>query len=94
MKTTITLSDFRYNFYRSERKEQFSYDALGAIFEHLEEMDCELELDIIAICCDFTEYEDINEVKKEYDFIDDLEELKEHTLVLELEKGGLVIQNF
>lgn len=42
------------------RAHQFSYDALDAIFERIEDLECDtearIELDVIALCCDFTEY--------------------------------------
>jgi hypothetical protein len=38
----------------------FSYEGLGALFEYLTEYEedtgAELELDVVAICCDFDEY--------------------------------------
>jgi len=59
MKQTIGIHDFRNAFLSSSRREQFSYDALGLIFESLAELEEgtgeEIELDIVAICCDFCE---------------------------------------
>ena len=59
MKQTIGLSQFRDAFFRCNRGEQFSYEALELIFEHLEqyENDCgvEMELDVVAICCEYEE---------------------------------------
>ena len=58
MKTQVYLSDFR-DAFQSVRPDNFSYEGLGVLFDYLEsyEDDCgqELELDIIAICCDFIE---------------------------------------
>ena len=56
MKTTISsATQFRQAFYAAGRGEQFSYEALGLLFEYLEECDPEMELDIIGICCDYSE---------------------------------------
>ena len=59
MKTTIDLYDFRDAFYRMGRKTNFSYEGLEILFEYLEELeegtDQEIELDVIALCCDFSE---------------------------------------
>ena len=55
MKTTISKSDFRDAFYRAGRASQFSYEALGMIYEYLEELDEDGELDVIAVCCEFSE---------------------------------------
>jgi hypothetical protein len=56
MKTTIdTAGQFRDQFAQCGRKDQFSYEALGLLFDYLEEIDPDMELDVIAICCDYTE---------------------------------------
>jgi len=58
MKTTVSVYDFREAFQRV-RPNQFSYAALGDLFEYLENWEessgDEMELDVIAICCDFAE---------------------------------------
>ena len=38
MKTTLSVYDFRDAFTRAGRKDQFSYDALGLIYDYLEEI--------------------------------------------------------
>lgn len=64
MKTTVSLYDFREAFRTCGRAEQFSYEGLEVLFDYLEsyEEDTgeELELDVVALCCDF--YEDTVEV--------------------------------
>jgi hypothetical protein len=55
MKTTVTLSDFRDAFRACDRQDQFSYEALGLLFNYFEELDPDMELDPIAICCDYSE---------------------------------------
>lgn len=55
MKTTLSVSDFRDAFVRMDRKNQFSYEAYGLIYDFLEEVDPDWELDVIAVCCDFDE---------------------------------------
>jgi hypothetical protein len=37
------------------RVNQFSYEGLGALFDYMEEADPNAELDVIALCCDFSE---------------------------------------
>lgn len=64
MKNTVDLYQFR-NEFQAIRPNNFSYEGLGVLFDYLEEYesDCgeELELDVIALCCDFSEdhYSDI-----------------------------------
>ncbi len=55
MKTTVSVSDFRDTFAQMDRKNQFTYEALGLIYEFLEDIDPDWELDVIAVCCDFDE---------------------------------------
>ena len=59
MKQTINIYDFRDAFRKMDRASNFSYEALGLLFNHLEayEEDTgeEMELDVIAICCDYSE---------------------------------------
>ena len=63
MKTTVNRYDFERAFSDAGRKDQFSYDGLKALFEYLEQLEQdtgeELELDVIALCCDY--YEDTPE---------------------------------
>ena len=57
MKTTLSVYDFRDAFHRCGRGNQFSYDALGIIYDWLEENDPDCELDVIGLCCDLAEDE-------------------------------------
>jgi len=58
MKTTVSLYDFRREFEQC-RPNNFSYEALGLLFAYFEEpeegMGQEIELDVIAICCEYAE---------------------------------------
>ena len=85
---TINLEDFRQAFRNMDRGEQFSYEALELIFNHLEECDPDFELDVIAICCDFTEG-DFQEVANELD--DDETELAEECKGLDEQETAQII---
>jgi hypothetical protein len=69
MKTTVYLNEFR-DYFNQIRPNNFSYEGLGILFDYLEEYEEstgeELELDVIAICCDFSE-EDFTDIAKSYD---------------------------
>jgi hypothetical protein len=56
---TLSKSSFIDAFKQSSRKDQFSYEALEAIFDYLEDYSDitgeNVELDIIAICCEWAE---------------------------------------
>ena len=63
IQTIDNASQFRDEFHRCGRGEQFSYEGLGILFDYLEDMGEDIELDVIALCCDFAEqhYSDIAE---------------------------------
>ena len=52
---TINVSNFRDAFRACGRKDQFSYEGLGVLFEYFEEIDPDFDLDVIALCCDYSE---------------------------------------
>jgi len=58
MYETVNLSSFT-NAFAKVRPDNFTYEALELIYEFLttyeDETNMEIELDVIAICCDFTE---------------------------------------
>jgi hypothetical protein len=54
MKQTINSSDFIQSFHSYNRYDQFGYEALNILFEYFEEVNPDMELDVIAICCDYS----------------------------------------
>ena len=101
MKSTITEWDFVNAFDQMNRSENFSVAGRKALFELLEEISPDMELDPIAVCCEFSEYADINELKQDYPVPEDcedddeaLEHFRDETLVIELDNGGLIIQAY
>ena len=62
---TINLSDFRAAFHSMGRKDQFSYEGLGALFDYIEEVDPDFDLDVIALCCDYSE-ETVQQIAENY----------------------------
>ena len=56
---TINLHDFRNAFQAAGRGEQFTYEGLGVLFDYLEQLEQDtgeqIELDIIALCCEYAE---------------------------------------
>ena len=76
MKQTITQSDFHDAFIRMDRKENFSWEARELLFEYFEEVDEDMELDVIAICCEYYE-NDVDTIIQEYSLEDDVEDMDE-----------------
>ena len=58
MKTTVFFSEFR-DYFHKIRPDNFSYQGLRVLFDYLEEIEnsCgeESELDVIGLCCEFSE---------------------------------------
>ncbi len=100
MINTINKYSFRQAFIDKGRQNQFSYDGMNNLLEYFEEYEDstgeQIELDVIAICCDFTEYEDLEEFHNEYpkEIYSDIETLMEYTQVIENSDGSFIIQNF
>ena len=59
MKTSINFSQFCDAFRDMDRNENFSYEGKKALFDYLdnyeEETGAEVELDVIAFCCEYSE---------------------------------------
>ena len=108
MKTAVNSYQFHRAFEEMNRKDNFTYDGLNALFEYLEQYEEdtgeEIELDVIAICCDFSEYASLAEFQAdygtEYETIDDI---RDNTTVIDIdldededgnEDGPFIIQNF
>ena len=99
MKTSINLSDFRQAFVNYDRKDTFSYEGYEALFNELEEYedscDTEIELDVIVLCCEYTEYENLEELQGNYTDIESMEDLQNNTIVIDIpDTDRFIIQNY
>ena len=100
MKMTVGYYDFVRGF-ENARPNAFSRLALEALFDYLEQYEDdtgeEIEFDVIALCGEYTEYEDLEDFHKCYDEEDypDLDTLEDHTQVIRIENtDGFIIQDF
>jgi len=86
MKQTVTLNSFIKAF--KVRPDDFSLDGLTALFTHLTELeeDCgtEIELDPIALCCEYSEVEKSEHLER-YDDKDEANDL----IIAEIAIGGV-----
>jgi hypothetical protein len=97
MKQTMNEFDFK-NEFKKIRPENFSYEGLTVLYDHLiqfeEDTDQELEFDPVAFCCEYTEFDSFEDVKKNYD-VEDLEHLEQNTIVLKIPNSEkLIVQNY
>ncbi len=70
MKQSVNLSAFMDAFHAYKRYDQFGYSALQILFSYLEELESdtgeELELDVIALCCDYS-VDSVADIASNYD---------------------------
>tara|TARA_Y100000401_G_C8265487_1_gene195574 strand:- start:327 stop:653 length:327 start_codon:yes stop_codon:yes gene_type:complete len=87
----------------------WSYEGADALYEFLTELEEDtgeqIEFDRVALRCEYSEYENLEDILSQYDNINTLEDLKENTIVIEFKYGtnstpekyrkeGYIIQNF
>tara|TARA_Y100000592_G_scaffold54477_1_gene85873 strand:+ start:267 stop:566 length:300 start_codon:yes stop_codon:yes gene_type:complete len=99
MKQNVTEYDFIDGFMKI-RPDNFSRNGLQCLYDYLIEFENdigeELEFDVIALCCEFSEYKDIKEINEAYGTdapFEDIEELREHTQVIECD-NSIIIQDY
>ncbi len=101
MITHVTQSEFIDTFRNSPTyKNNFSYDGLIALFEYFEDLEEStgenINFDMVSICCDYTEYKNIEEYITDYqdqihnlrdlldlDYSEIISVLRDHTEVIE-----------
>jgi hypothetical protein len=104
MYQNINFSMFCDAFKAYDRTEQFSYEGKKALFEYLEDYEEQtgekIELDVIALCCDYTEYENLKELQEQYPTIQTIKELQDNTQYIPItdykgtEQDNFIIQNY
>lgn len=101
----------RYSFeqgFKDMGRDYYSTAGYDYLYETLDELDA--EFDVIAICCDFTEYDDGEALLYDYGYLLDergeaftdqgekieamVEELENQTSIVHLENGGYMLQVF
>lgn len=89
MYQTVGLYEFRDAF--QSRKDNFSYEGLEVLYNYLEDAGY-TELDVIALCGEFTE-SIIKEALDCYD-LDSIEELEANTTVLHVDDENIIYANY
>lgn len=99
MKTTVNFYQFCH-WFEQNRPNNFSRVGLKGLYEYLEDYEDsvgeEIEFDPIALCCEYTEYNDMDDFHCDYDAEEypDLDTLQDYTQVIELTGESFIIQNF
>lgn len=104
----LSWYDFSDRFFKSDTyKNNFTYEGLKALFEYLESLEEDtgepIEFDMVALCCDYSEFDNAKDAVSEYGSInesDSMDEefakdwLRDRTQVIECENGHIIIQQF
>ena len=103
MVKTVSMYDFERAFIDMNRADNFSYEGKKALFEYLEELEegtgTPIELDVIALCCEYSEYKSLKEFQDDYgDEYESIEDIENETTVIRIgEVDGeeaFIIQQF
>ena len=99
MKKTITKGEFVRGG-EDIRLENFSGESLRALYDYLKDLEedlGEMEFDPVAICLGFTEYENLEEFKKDIEGVipsedlDSIEDIRQYTAVIEVPGSDKII---
>ena len=96
---TITQYEFTQAFNNMNRSDNFSYQGLIALFNYFEEYEEstgeQIEFDVIAICCEYTEYESLTEFRDDYsNEYETIEDIENATQVIRIDDESFIIQTF
>ena len=94
-----TVNEWRFiDAFMKIRPDNFTRSGLQALYDYFieleDDMGEQIELDVIAICCEFSQYKDLQEIREAYNrvFID-YEMLSHYTQVIDFD-DGIIIQDF
>jgi len=110
MKTTVNEHQFLEAFRRADRMNGWTRAGLLALFEHIEQLEEdigeEIELDVVALCCDYSEYASLLEAAEGLGYTaedGDMDEeeaeeaalawLQDNTTAITFD-GGVIVQAF
>jgi len=95
----VDLHDFRKAFSDHNRSNQFSYEGQAALFEYLEQYEEDtgeaVQLDVVALSCEYTEYETLEDFQEAYgDEYESLDDISHKTIVIGSVGESFIIQDF
>ena len=81
------------------RPDNFSRAGLSALYDYFEQLEEDIgnpiELDVIAICCEYSEYESLEEFQEDYgDDYQSIDEIEQVTTVISVDDDGFIILQF
>jgi len=99
MKNTIDTYYFRNWFLNSQYKNNFSIEGLSSLYDYLTDLEddqgTEFDFDPVAFACEYSEYENLQEIIENYNSIDNIQDLENNTSIIPVVgTERLIIQNF
>ena len=105
---TYDFMDFVEEFEAYDRGNCFSDEALEELFNYYDDLGMNFEMDAIGICCDWTEYSDLDDYANDYMKESDFEEFEESEYIdaiwshikknapyyFKLSNGGVLFMNY
>lgn len=95
----VYFNDFLEEFEKYGRRDQFSYEGKKALYNYLnqlsDDIDEPIELEVIGLCCDFTEYETLEDFNYYYNLdLNSIDDIEEYTTVIPIDENSFIIQDF
>ena len=92
IKQTVNRQAF-HDAFNAMRPDNFTYAGLNALYDYFDDCQPDTELDVIGICCDFCQYDTVEDACAAYD-LKDREELEQYTVVIDCDDDSIIIANF
>lgn len=89
IKIDVTFQMFCETFHKMGRGEQFTYYGLKALFDYLNNMDEDYNLDVVELCCNWSEYmpKEYHQTYNEYE----QKQLHDNGMVIECYNGNFLV---
>ena len=99
MKNTINSDYFRNWFLNSQYKNNFSVLGLSSLYDYLTDLEddqgTEFNFDPVAFACEYSEFENLQEIIENYNSIETIQDLENNTSIIPVVgTERLIIQNF
>jgi hypothetical protein len=85
-------NDLKNEFRQYDRHNSFSSEGFDALFDILNDLGEDFELDVIGVDCDFSE-DSLENVLNNYS-LESFEELQDNTIAVLLDNGNVLYQNY
>ena len=93
------MTEFKFlNEFKKIRPNQFSYEGLQGLFAYYEQFETdneqEIEFDPIAICCEWSEYKDLDDYNEQNNSDYEWTDLCADTQIIDIDKEKFIAMNF